>query len=150
MEGIESKATYRKPFRTQRCLVPATGFYEWDKSVKPSQPYFFKLKHAELFAFAGLYDIWIDPKTKKEISTYTIITTTANGVVGKIHQRMPVMLLIEDEEDWLNPDIVEPEQLLPLLKQYPDKEMEAYPVSSMVNMPKNDSSELIKPLTRIQ
>jgi putative SOS response-associated peptidase YedK len=61
---------------------------------------------------------------------------------------MPVILLREDEEEWLNPDIVEPERLLPLLKQYPDKEMEAYPVSTMVNMPKNDTVEVIKPLNR--
>jgi putative SOS response-associated peptidase YedK len=148
VEGIESKSTYRKPFRTQRCLVPATGFFEWDKAEKPSQPYYFRLKHAELFAFAGLYDQWLDPKTNKEIQSYTIITTAANGVVGRIHQRMPVILQKEDEEEWLNPDIVEPERLLPLLKQYPDKEMEAYPVSTAVNIPKNDSAELILPLKR--
>jgi putative SOS response-associated peptidase YedK len=147
VEGIESKATYRKPFRTRRCLVPATGFYEWDKPVKPSQPYYFKLKHEELFAFAGLYDIWRDPKTGKEVNSYTIITTQANGVVGKIHPRVPVILQKEDEEEWLNPDIVEPERLLLLLKQYPDKEMEAYPVSTAVNRPSIDTAELIKPLT---
>jgi putative SOS response-associated peptidase YedK len=133
VEGIESKPVYRKPFRMQHCLVPVTGFYEWDNSQTPSQPYYFKLKHAELFAFAGLYDQWLDPKTGKEVQSYTIITTVANGVVGKIHNRMPVILLQEDEEEWLNADIVEPERLLPLLKQYPDKDMEAYPVSLAVN-----------------
>ena len=79
-----------------------------------------------LFAFARLYDVWQDPKTGKEIYSYTIITTAANGIVGKIHQRMPVILLKEDEVEWLNPDNSEPERLLPLLKQYPDAEMEAY------------------------
>jgi putative SOS response-associated peptidase YedK len=95
-----------------------------------------------------LYDVWQDPKTGKEIYSYTIITTVGNGVVGKIHHRMPVILLKEDEEEWLNPDIVEPERLLPLLKQYPDKDMEAYPVATAVNIPKNDYLELIKPLNR--
>jgi putative SOS response-associated peptidase YedK len=146
VEGIEGKPVYRKPFRTQRCLVPATGFYEWDKSVKPTQPWYFKLKHEELFAFAGLYDRWQDPKTRTEVLSYTIITIQANGVVGKIHHRMPVILQKEDEDAWLNPDIVEPELLLPLLKQYPDKEMEAYPVSTAVNRPTIDTAELIKPL----
>jgi putative SOS response-associated peptidase YedK len=80
VEGIESKRVYGKPFRTQRCLVPATGFFEWDKAAKPSQPYYFRLKSKEIFAFAGLYDIWKDPKTGKEIKSYTIITTQANGV----------------------------------------------------------------------
>jgi putative SOS response-associated peptidase YedK len=92
VEGIASKPAFRKPFKSQRCLVPATGFFEWDKSVKPRQPYYFKLKQQDLFAFAGLYDIWRDPKTGAEIQSYTIITTEANGVVGKIHQRMPVIL----------------------------------------------------------
>jgi putative SOS response-associated peptidase YedK len=147
VEGIESKPVYRKPFRYQRCLVPATGFYEWDKSVNPSQPYYFKLKHDDLFAFAGLYDRWQNPKTKKEIASYTIITTEANGVVGKIHKRMPVILQKEDEEAWLNPDIIEPERLFPLLKQYPDREMEAYPVSRAVNNPRNDTEELVKPVS---
>jgi putative SOS response-associated peptidase YedK len=79
-----------------------------------------------LFAFARLYDVWQDPKTGKETYSYTIITTAANGIVGKIHERMPIILLKEDEVEWLNPDNSEPEQLLPLLKQYPDAEMEAY------------------------
>jgi putative SOS response-associated peptidase YedK len=148
LEGIESKPAFRKPFKSRRCLVPATGFFEWDKSAKPSQPYYFRLKHEELFAFAGLYDIWKDPKTGTEIQSYTIITTEANGVVGKIHHRMPVILQKEYEDEWLNPDIVEPERLLPLLKQYPDKDMEAYPVSTEVNRPKNDTSDLITPIER--
>jgi putative SOS response-associated peptidase YedK len=148
VERIESKPAFRKPFKSQRCLVPATGFFEWDKAERPSQPYYFRLKHEDLFAFAGLYDIWKDPKTDTEIQSYTIITTEANGVVGKIHQRMPVTFQKEDEEAWLNPDIVEPERLLPLLKQYPDKEIEAYPVSTAVNRPSIDSAELIKPLDR--
>jgi putative SOS response-associated peptidase YedK len=134
VEGIESKRVYGKPFRTQRCLVPATGFFEWDKAVKPSQPYYFKLKHEAMFAFAGLYDVWQDPKTGKEVQSYTIITTEANRVVGKIHHRMPAILQRKDEEAWLNPDIVETERLLTLLKQYPDTEMEVYPVSPAVNM----------------
>jgi putative SOS response-associated peptidase YedK len=150
VEGMESKPVYRKPFRMQRCLVPATGFYEWDKTQTPSQPYYFTLKSGEMFAFAGLYDVWTDPKTNKEIQSYTIITTAANGVVGKIHHRMPVILLREDEDEWLNPDIIEPERLLPLLKPYPDTEMIAYPVSTAVNRPNMDSAELIKPLDRKQ
>jgi putative SOS response-associated peptidase YedK len=96
-------------------------------------------KHADLFAFAGLYDRWQDPKTRTEIRSYTIITTAANGRVGKIHHRMPVILRREDEDAWLNPDIVEPERLLPLLKQYPDKDMEAYQVATAVNRPTIDT-----------
>jgi putative SOS response-associated peptidase YedK len=77
VEGIEHKPVYKKPFRTQRCLVPATGFYEPDKlhySKPPFPWHYFQLKDGELFAFAGLYDRWINPKTDKEIHSYTIIT----------------------------------------------------------------------------
>ena len=77
-------------------------------------------------------------------SSIPIITTQANGVVGKIHNRMLVIFLKEDEEEWLNPDIVEPERLLSLLKQYPDSETEAYSVSTEVNIPSIDSAELIR------
>ena len=71
VEGIEEKPTYKKPLRFQRCLVPATGFYEWDKPTDPKTPYYFKLKSNEMFAFAGLYDIWKNPKDGKEIFSYT-------------------------------------------------------------------------------
>ncbi|MDQ6659789.1 MAG: SOS response-associated peptidase, partial [Chloroflexota bacterium] len=118
VETVKEKSAYRKPLRYQRCLVPATGFYEWDKKQKPSRPYYFHLKHEPLFAFAGVYDVWHDPKTGKEIQSYTIITTQANSVVGAIHARMPVILRKEDEEAWLNPDETEPDALLPLLRPY--------------------------------
>src|SRR6266699_57512 len=144
VEGIAEKPTYRKPFRFQRLLVPATGFFEWDKSVKPSIPYYFSLKHEKLFAFAGLYDTWTDPKTATAINSYTIITCPANSIVGKIHPRMPVILRREDEETWLNPDIIEPEQLYPLLTSYPDAAMQASPVSPAVNNTNNDSEDVLK------
>ena len=73
---------------------------------------------------AGLYDVWVDKKTGKEIHSYTIITTTPNELAGKYHERMPVILKKEDEAVWLNPDMTEPEQLLPLLKPYAAEDME--------------------------
>jgi putative SOS response-associated peptidase YedK len=145
-EGIESKPTYKKPFRTQRCLVPATNFYEWDKSQKPSIPYAFFVKDNPIFAFAGLYDIWHDPTSGKEIHSYTIITTEANSLVAKIHPRMPVILRKEDEETWLNPDIVEPERLHPLLTHYPAEAMESYQVSRAINVPTIDTEDVLKPV----
>jgi putative SOS response-associated peptidase YedK len=149
VEGIESKATYKKPFRTQRCLVPATGFYEPDKLhyAKPPFPWHhFQLKGGELFAFAGLYDRWIDPKTGEETKSYTIITTVPNELVGAVHDRMLVVLQKEDEEAWLNPDITEPEHLLPLLQPYPADKMESWRVGDGAKNPRNDSADLIKPL----
>lgn len=143
-EGIENKPAYKKPFRFQRCLIPATGFYEWDKSTKPSTPYYFELKDKSLFAMAGLYDIWKDPKAGKELYSFTIITTTPNDVVSPVHHRMPVILSKEDEDFWLNPDVVEPERLLPLLRPYPSEEMIAHNVSKPKNKEKKVQNEPLK------
>ncbi len=150
VEGIESKATYRKPFRTQRCLIPATGFYEPDKLhyTKPPFPWhYFQLKGGILFAFAALYDIWKDSKTEEEIRSYTIITTQPNSVVGTVHDRMPVILAKDDEAAWLNPDLTEPEHLLPLLKPYPAAHIESWRVGDGAKNSRNDNEELIKPIS---
>lgn len=144
-ETVANLATYRKPFRYQRCLVPATNFYEWDKTQKPSIPYAFFVKDQPMFAFAGLFDVWKDPRSGDEIHSYTIITTQANEVVEKVHPRMPVILHKEDEETWLNPDIIEPEKLLPLLTPYPSEKMESYRISRAINNPGVDTEEIIQP-----
>jgi putative SOS response-associated peptidase YedK len=148
-ETVAELPTFRKPLRERRCLVPATGFYEPDKihSEKPPFPWhYFHLKDQPLFGFAGLYDLWKDKETGKEIYSYTIITTVPNEVVGKVHNRMPVILKKEDEETWLNPDIVEPERLLPILKPYPADKMEEWSVGDEARNPRNDYPELIKPV----
>jgi putative SOS response-associated peptidase YedK len=148
-ETVSRLASFREPFRRKRCIVPATGFYEPDKLhyAKPPFPWhYFQLKDQPLFGFAGIYDIWKDQRTGNKIYSYAIITTTPNAFVGKIHDRMPVILQKEDEETWLNTDITEPEQLLPLLKPYPPDRMEEWQVGDAARNPRNDSPELIKPL----
>jgi putative SOS response-associated peptidase YedK len=102
------------------------------------------LKDQHLFAFAGIYDVWTDPKTGKAIEGYSLLTTTPNALVGKVHDRMPVILQKEDEETWLNPDISEPEQLLPLLRQYPPDKMEGWRAPDAARNPRNDYPELTK------
>lgn len=146
-EGIENKPMFRKPFRLQRCLVPATGFFEWKQSKDGKIPYYFKLKNSKIFSFAGLYDIWKNDKGE-EVKSYTIITTMPNETVGKVHNRMPVMLEKEGEEGWINPDETEPERLLSYLKPFPDELMESYPVSTAVNIPSNDVASILEPLTK--
>jgi putative SOS response-associated peptidase YedK len=97
-------------------------------------------------AFAGLYDVWKDPKTGKEIYSYTMITTEPTELVGKVHGRMPVILPKDKEDIWLNPDITEPEELQPLLKPYPADFMEGWRVGNAAKIWRNDTPELIKPL----
>jgi putative SOS response-associated peptidase YedK len=151
-ETVAQLPTFREPFRHKRCIVPATGFYEPDKihNEKPPFPWhYFKLKDQPLFGFAGLYDVWKDKQTGKEIYSYTIITTTPNSIVGKFHDRMPVILEKEDEDTWLNPDTTEPEQLLSLLKPYPADKMEEWRVGDEARNPRNDYPELIKPVSQL-
>ncbi len=141
-ETLSSKPAFRKPLRTQRCLVPANGFYEWDRQ-NGKMPYFIKRKDNELFAMAGMYDIWKDAGGR-EIKTFTIITVDANKLVAKIHDRMPAILEEKNEKKWIdkNTKISKvPEYLMP----YPGENMEMYQVSKKVNKPINDEPELIKP-----
>jgi putative SOS response-associated peptidase YedK len=148
-ETVAVLPTFREPFRHKRCIVPATGFYEPDKIHYDKPPYpwhYFQLKNQPLFGFAGIYDIWKDKNTGREIYSYTIITTVPNGIVGKVHDRMPVILQKEDEEYWLNPDTVDPEHLLPLLKSFPEDMMEEWSVGDEARNPRNDYPDLLNPI----
>lgn len=107
---------------------------------------YFQLKDQKSVWFAGLYDIWQDRNTNNSIISYNIITTIPNSLVGKIHHRMPVILHKEDEDVWLNPDIVEPEHVLPLLKPYPAEDMKEWEVSGEARNPRNDNPTAIKPI----
>jgi putative SOS response-associated peptidase YedK len=140
-ETITKSPVFRGPFKSRRCLVPASGFYEWRQTGQGKQPYCIQLKDGELFAFAGLYDIWRDQEGN-ELSSYTIITTTPNDVVAPIHNRMPVILRRDDEDVWLDKE-TDPARLLSLLRAYPADEMEAYTVSRAVNNPANEGAELM-------
>jgi putative SOS response-associated peptidase YedK len=148
-ETVAQLPTFREPFRHTRCLVPATGFYEPDKKHATKAPFpwhYFQLKDQKIFGFAGLYDVWTDKQTGKEIRSYTIMTTKPNALVGQYHDRMPVILNPADEEAWLDPDSIEPERILPLLKPYPADKMEEWRVGDAARNPRNDSPELIQPL----
>src|SRR5215218_4888563 len=117
-DKLTSSPFYKKPFQEHRCLIPADFFYEPDKIRFPKPPYpwyYFGLKNKEPFAFAGIYEIWTDPKTGEEIKSYSLVTVEPNEVVGLVHPRMPAILRTKvDEQTWINPDS-DPEQLLSLL-----------------------------------
>jgi putative SOS response-associated peptidase YedK len=142
-ETVASSPAFRDAFKRRRCLVPASGFYEWRKTERGKIPYFIHLKDAELFAFAGLYDVWKDPEGN-ELRTYTIITTIPNDLVQPIHNRMPVILHPDDEAMWLDPKMSDTKALRALLNPFPDALMEAYPVSRAVNTPAMNTPALIE------
>ena len=142
-ETLESRPAFHTLLHSKRCLVPASGFYEWKHKGNTKIPYYIRLLNEEYFAMAGLYDVWKDAEGK-EIKSYTIITTDSNPLVSKIHDRMPVILNRAGEDKWLDNDEKDTAKLLALLKPYPADEMQAYQVSNLVNSPKNDSDELIR------
>ncbi len=146
-EKVATSNVWKKAFVESRCIIPASFFYEWKRLSDGKQPFLIKLKKQDIFGFAGLVVKYHDEK-KQEHEGYVIITTTPNALMEKIHNRMPVILRKEDEDEWLNPDNVEPEKLMKFLEPYPASEMEAYPVSSLVNSPKNNFPEVTKALPK--
>jgi putative SOS response-associated peptidase YedK len=144
-ETVATSPVFREALKRRRCLVPASGFYEWQQTERGKLPYFIHLKDIELFAFAGLYDVWQDAEGN-ELHTYTIITTTPNDLVQPIHNRMPVILHPDDEAMWIDPKMNDTAALRALLQPFPNALMEAYPVSRAVNTAAIDTPALFEPV----
>lgn len=136
-ETLNGKPTWKRLLQKQRCLIPADGFYEWEGILGKKMPWRFTLENEEPFCFAGLWDKWSAPG--QEIESFTIITTTANKLVERIHNRMPVILHDSDLEAWLK----EPKE--DLLKPFPADEMEEHKANPWLNKPGNDSAECLNP-----
>ena len=143
-ETLAEKPSFRTAFKKKRCLIIADSFYEWkrheDKSKTPMR---IKLKSADLFAMAGIWEAWKSPEGKT-LYTCSVITTGPNELMKDIHDRMPVILKPEDEKTWLNPSISDTNDLNKLLIPYDEVLMETYEVSSLVNSPRNNTVELIQ------
>jgi putative SOS response-associated peptidase YedK len=142
-ETIEDKPSFSESFQRRRCLIPADGFYEWQRSGKVAQPYFFQMRDESPFAFAGIWDEW--QGDEKAIASCAIITTTANELVALIHDRMPVILPSESQDKWLD-DESELGTLRNLLAPFPASEMTTHAVSYDVNHPKIDDEYLTRPI----
>lgn len=145
-ETAAEKPAFRAAFKYRRCLILADGFYEWKKELqsKAKTPYLFKLKDDSPFTFAGLYEHW-EPPEGGELHTCTILTCEPNELVGRMHNRMPVMLDAEARWRWLDPEL-DSRSLQALLKPYPADQMKAYPVSKAVNSPGNDTPDVVEPV----
>ena len=145
-ETISEKPSFRNAFKRRRCLILADGFFEWQKlpDSKTKIPTYIQLKDGKPFAFAGLWEDWHSPDGSQILST-TIITTQPNELVKPIHNRMPVILPESAYEAWLTPGEVDTRTLIPLLIPFDADHMDAYPVSRLVNNPRNDSPDCILP-----
>jgi putative SOS response-associated peptidase YedK len=144
-ETVATTPSFREPFKSQRCLVPADGFYEWQRNGKSNQPYCFEVNDGELFAFAGLWDEWNNAQGEL-IESCTILTTMSNSLLADIHDRMPVILGQDDYELWLDPAFRDTPSLSEMLRPFDAGLMSRHPVSTRVNQVQNDDAECAKPL----
>ena len=141
-EGIKKKPSFRAPFKYRRCIIPASGFYEWQKRARGKQPFFIRPIDEGYFGLAGIWDQW-QGGDGQDIESCAIITTTSNSMVAEIHDRMPVILEQSNQVAWLDAGAGQGE-LLAMLEPYPAEKMEAYPVSSLVNSARNNGPECVE------
>lgn len=141
-ETVSTKPAYRTAFKHRRCLIPATGFYEWKLLGERKQPYHIQSNNHALMAFAGIWERWKGEK-EKIIESCSIIVTDANETIRTIHDRMPVILSPENHGEWLDLDNANVEQLQNLLRPYSAGLLEAYPITTKVNNARNEGPEIL-------
>jgi putative SOS response-associated peptidase YedK len=159
METVAEKPAFRRAFASRRCLLPADGYYEWyvdadrrDAKGRPvKQPYFVAPRDAGVLAMAGLYELWRDRARPGEdpdawLWTSSVITTTAQDALGRIHDRMPLLVEPSRYAEWLDPRIDDPVELRRLLVPAAPGRLQAHPVSSRVNSVRNDGPDLVEPV----
>jgi len=141
-ETIFEKPSFRTGISHQRCLIPATGFFEWMDFGGKKYPHFIFLKNQPLFCFGGISAVWTDKLTGECISTFSIITTEANPLLQRIHnikKRMPLIVPVQDYASWLNPDLKK-EEINALLLPYPNNEMDAYTIGKEISKKTSDTN----------
>jgi putative SOS response-associated peptidase YedK len=152
-EAVAVKPAFKRAFLRRRAIVPADGFYEWQKvegkveGKKAKQPWFIRRRDGEPLALAGLWEIWHDPNVGDDaprIRTFTIITADPNELVKPLHDRMPVVLPESEWDRWLDPEYQDVDALRQLLVPAPASELEAWPIGPLVNKADNDGPELLE------
>lgn len=141
-ETLADRPSFRDAFRRRRCLIPATGFYEWHAGSQPRQAWLFRSRDEAPLCLAGLWETW-HASDGTLLESCAIVTTTANSLMAPIHHRMPVIVAEEHYAPWLDPRVTDPEQLAPALQPYPAPELEATPLSPRVNSVAHDDPECL-------
>jgi putative SOS response-associated peptidase YedK len=139
-ETAHTKPAFCDALKSRRCLIPADGFYEWQRTGKAKQPYCFEVNEGELFALAGIWDCWKCP-SGNAIESCAILTTTPNAVTSPVHDRMPVIVEPDSYDLWLDPGMRNVGQASDLLKPYDARLMRCYPISTRINQVANDDEE---------
>jgi putative SOS response-associated peptidase YedK len=145
-ETVHEKPAFRQAIRSRRCIVPASGFFEWAATPDGKLPHYICTRDGSPFSFAGIRESWEAPDGH-ELVTCAILTTAANDMMATIHDRMPVILQQTDFDLWLDNTMNDPLKLQRLYQPYPAELMTSWPVSSFVNSPRNDSPACIEPVT---
>ncbi|MBI3475242.1 MAG: SOS response-associated peptidase [Acidobacteria bacterium] len=148
-ETANSKPAFRDALQSRRCLVPADGFYEWQRKAKTRQPYCFEINDGKLFGFAGIWDRWRDPNGRM-LETCSILTTTPNAVTASVHDRMPVILDPDHYDLWLDPGMRDASVVSELLRPFDARLMRSFPVSTRVNHAANDDDQCSMPVELVQ
>jgi putative SOS response-associated peptidase YedK len=144
-ETAATKPAFRDALKSRRCLVPADGFYEWQRTGRTKQPYCFEVDDGQLFAFAGIWDRWKDA-SGNAVETCSILTTTPNAVTSPIHDRMPVILDPDGYDLWLDPGMKDVSVACELLKPFDARLMRCYPISARINHVANENEECSAPV----
>lgn len=142
-ETVHEKPAFRQVIRTRRCIVPASGFFEWQATPSGKLPYYVTMADDSPLFFAGIWDSWKAPDGTN-LETCSILTTEANSLMAPIHDRMPVIINRDNIRKWLDPGITNPEKLEDLYQPYPAELMQAWRVSPFVNSPRNDAPACIE------
>lgn len=143
-ESLTKKRSFREPFRSRRCVIPASGFYEWKRSGSSKIPYYITAKSSPLMNFAGLYEQWISEEGVS-INSFTIVTTPANRTMEELHDRMPAMLTDEETKIWIDPGNRDTDALQSLLRPWADDDIQFYRVDQQVNNARSSGPQLIEP-----
>jgi putative SOS response-associated peptidase YedK len=144
-ETLLEKPMFRGLVARHRCIVPISGFYEWQEIAGKKQPFYITSMDGQAWGLAGLYDEQ-EGTDGEPVASFTVVTTAANPMLRPLHERMPVILRRQDEAEWLDPEVTDPLRVERLLLPYPEEEIDLWPVSPAVNSVRNNSPDLIRPL----
>lgn len=144
-ETVMQKNSFKKPLESRRCIVPFDGFYEWKREGKSKTPFYITTTNVDIFSVAGLWERWKSHDTGEEIYSFTVLTQSPNDMMSKIHDRMPAILLPDQEKIWLDMSLSS-EEVLKIIEPYPEEFMKAVQVSSRVGNVRNNDPSLIEPV----
>ncbi|MDA8417177.1 MAG: SOS response-associated peptidase [Betaproteobacteria bacterium] len=143
-ETVAEKPSFRHAIKKNRCIIPATGFFEWLPCGNNKQPFYIHMSDDGVMALAGIWEHWQSPDNENSIETFSILTTTSNELIAPLHERMPVILRKVDYDLWLNNTMQDPTELQHLYQPIPSEQLDMYPVSERMNSPRFTGADCIE------